>query len=188
MTTASDDHRRAWTTVSAATLIVLVTLPFLDAGIDLARGAFGAGGLTPRRTEAMIRLGITDADRQGLAGATAILTLALCAWAIVVSAGVMARREWARFGGMLTFSFFALMLLPLTIGGLGEADAAWLGVLVAAGQGFVVWLLWSRPTADDIDDAEWRRQRRRQDRGDAGLLRRFRLFIATVQPEDFRDA
>jgi hypothetical protein len=183
-----DRIRRAWTTLAAAGLIVLVTLPFLDAGVGLARSAFDPAPPTGRRLEAMIRLGIPASDGNGLVGASAALTLALCAWSFLLAAGLLARREWARFGGMLTFAFFGLMLVPLTVGGIGETSSAWIGVTVAAAQVLIVWLLWSRRTADDIDDAEWLRQRRRADRGNAGLIRRFRVFLATARADEFRDA
>lgn len=184
----ADRIRRAWTTLAAAGLIVLVTLPFLDAGMGLARSAFDPAPPTGRRLEAMIRLGIPASDGNGLVGASAVLTLTLCAWSFVLAGGLVARREWARFGGMLTFAFFALMLVPLTVGGLGETSSAWIGVTVAGAQVLIVWLLWSRRTADDIDDAEWLRQRRRADRGNAGLIRRFRVFLATARADEFRDA
>lgn len=147
-------------TVVAALLTLAVTAPFALASIDFARVAFG-GAPVDTATVAALRLSHHQAANLVTFAfwMVAILTTQTTALAL----GILRRREWARHGAILTFVALAMIVLPLSLGGMTAdppAPQAWLGVLLGTAEVAIVVLLLTPALADDFDRTEWLRQRR----------------------------
>ena len=153
---------RSRATVAAAVVTFAVTVPYAYAAIDLARTAFGGAPIDASLHDGMIQLGLEPAEYGTVMGISAIALIATALYVGAIGVGILRRREWARYGGILTFLFFGLIMLPLAISGLTydpPSSNAWFGVLLALTEFSIVGLLLLSAVSDDFETAEWMRKR-----------------------------
>lgn len=153
---------RARLTVVSAVLSGLLTLPYLAIGLDLGTIVFGDRELDAHSAREIASLGYSAQEVSNLL-AIAFFVLGLVAlYTIVLSVGLYHRRQWARHGAILTYVFFAMVMLPLAIGGFTAdppAANAWLGIVLGLADLVVPALLLTEDVSDDFGDEEWYRQR-----------------------------
>lgn len=153
---------RSPATIAAAVVTFAVGVPYTIAAVDLARIAFGDGEVGGNLRSGMMELGLAPAEFGTIltVSAVAVITTALYIGALGV--GILRRREWARYSGILTFLFFGIIMLPLAISGATydpPSRNAWFGILLALTEFGIVALLMLSAVSDDFETAEWMRKR-----------------------------
>ena len=127
---------------------------------------------------------------------SAALVLGACAWSLVLAAGLLGRRAWAREAGLLTFLAFSVVSVPAAVGALLGTTAdphPLVGSVLALGNVAVVVLLALRGAAVEVERAEEVRTSRDDPElddpaVDDAEVEAFRDWLETVSPEDFRSA
>lgn len=157
-------HPRSRTTLLAAGFCALLSLPYVVVGVDLGLVVFGDRPLDPHSASEIATLGYSAQETRNLL-AIAFFVLAIVAvYTLILSLGLYHRRQWARHGAILSFVFFAVVMLPMALGGfLAEPPAknAWLGILLGLADLAVPALLLTEEVSDDFGDMEWYRARSR---------------------------
>ena len=153
---------RSRATVAAAVVTFIVTIPYAYAAIDIGRMAFGGAPIHENLHDGMIEFGLEPTEYGTVMAMSAIALISTAVYVAAIGVGILRRREWARYGGILTFLFFGLILLPLAISGLTydpPSSNAWFGVLLALTEFSIVGLLLLSAVSDDFETADWMRKR-----------------------------
>ena len=169
--------RPATSTLAAVAIILLITVPFLINGIQLARSTADPEALRLEVREALILSNVNPGEREAAnyARALSIIMLSVCAVTIAIAVGLLRRREGAHHAGIVVFSLLAVISIGASVAGLSAdppAPRAGLGLLAGIGHAAVVALLFRRSTMDDIEGAESLRLRARWDRQERRRQRR----------------
>lgn len=163
---------RAGTTSTAAFLMLSLTAFFTYAGVQLTRNALDPSSVDRTRALTAIGLGLNPRQSQNLTGILAVMLLTLCALSVTLGIGVIARRQSMRHAAIGLFVMFAIVTVPLALGGVlsdtsstGREDLPpanpWLGVLIGIVDILIVVLLVLPKTAADFERAESARMRAR---------------------------
>lgn len=158
----------ARTTLAAGLLAILVSIPFLIRGIGSLLVALNPD-VTLGYRRAMVTLGIPASAAEVTTAATigSVVTLVLTALALLLAAGILRRRQWAREGGLGLFGLFGIVLVLLALQGLTSTprgpNAVW-GLLIGVLNLTIAVLLLRPSTVRDMDRAELARKRAREER------------------------
>lgn len=161
-TLAGEGRPRARLTVVAAIVSGLLTLPYLMVAIDLGTIVYGGRELDAHSAREIASLGITGQEVINLLMLAFFVLMFIAGYVLVLSLGIYHRRQWARHGAILSYVFFAMVMLPLAIGGFTAdppAANAWLGIVLGLADLVVPALLLTEPVSDDFGDEEWYRER-----------------------------
>lgn len=153
---------RARLTVVAAIVSGLLTLPYLMVAIDLGTIVYGGRELDAHSAREIASLGVTGQEVINLLMLAFFVLMFIAGYVLVLSLGIYHRRQWARHGAILSYVFFAMVMLPLAIGGFTAdppAANAWLGIVLGLADLVVPALLLTEPVSDDFGDEEWYRER-----------------------------
>ena len=147
------------TTLAAAGLMGVVSIVFAAYGVAVLAIAADGG---PAASRDAVLLGISGRE-EGVARTMVVgVILAVSALTLVLTVGVLRRREGARHAALMTFGLLGFLALAASLPGLMSSPqraGAPFGVLTALVDLGVVALLLSPATADDVDDVERQRER-----------------------------
>lgn len=155
-------HPRARMTVFVAAFSAVLVVPYVFVGVDLALVVFGDRELDAHSARELATLGLSDQEASNLIVIALVALAMITAYALILSLGLYLRRQWARYGAILTYVFFGLVMLPLGIGGsLADPPApnAWMGIVLGVADLAIPVLLLSEEVSDDFGDMEWLRER-----------------------------
>lgn len=154
----------AKSTVAAAVMAIAVTVPFLAQGVISAVQADDPASL-PVVREALVSVGAPAQAYEAsvLLWLFAGLFLTASVTALVLAAGVLLRRPWAREGALGLFGLFGFLAFASGLLGLAAdppgRNAGW-ALVVGLADALVVGLLLRPSSVRDVQVAELRRQRR----------------------------
>ena len=143
--------------MAAAALMSLLALLVGAIGLQAVALLWQPPDLETRQELVLVGMASTAG---GIIGVVGVLVVVVSSVALLLGVGVWRRRPWAREGGLLIFTAFALMLIPTSIAGLGGgARDAEIGLVVGLADAAVVALLMARATSDDFSRMETVRRR-----------------------------
>ncbi|MPZ87635.1 MAG: hypothetical protein GEU81_06075 [Nitriliruptorales bacterium] len=153
----------ARTTLAAGALVVAVSIPYVIRGIGSILVAMNpAMDLGDRQTLVALGIPARGAEASTVATFGAVMTLLLAVLALILAAGILRRRQWAREGAIALFGLFSIVLILLSIQGLASVprgpNAGW-GMVSGVANAVIVALLLRPSTAADMERAEMARQR-----------------------------
>lgn len=159
---AGSRHPRARLTVLAAALSAVLAVPYLYVAVDLGLVVFGDRQLDAHSARELATLGYSSQETSNLIAIAFFALVFLAVYAVLLSVGLFLRHQWARHGAILTYIFFAVVMLPLAVAGFTAdppAANAWLGILLGLADLSIPVVLLSNPVSDDFGDMEWYRDR-----------------------------
>lgn len=159
---AAPRHPRARMTLFVVGFSALMAVPYAFVAVDLGLVVFGGRQLDTRSAREIATLGYSPHETSNLIAIAFFVTAMIALYALVLTIGLYRRQQWARYGAMLTYVFFAMVMLPMAIGGMTAdppAANAWMGVVLGLADLVVPILLLTEAVSDDFGDMEWYRDR-----------------------------
>jgi hypothetical protein len=156
-------RRPAPTTVTAGVVALGVALSVTGFGLSALRTALDPV-LDDATLSVLVESGAPgEARTLGIVGwISAVVTLGVAVLEVALGLGVLARRPWAREGGLVIFGLLGLLLTVVSLQGLSSTprgENAPVGLALGLAHLAVVVLLALRRTGDDITDADATRRR-----------------------------
>lgn len=154
----SERFPRSWWTTATSLLVLLMTIPYVIAGIDLWRTAYGQAPIDAISREAIVELGLSPVEAGNLFVIFFWVFVIVISYVVVLAVGIYLLKPWARYGAILTFAFFGLLMFPMALAGMTwdpPTENGWLGMLLALADFTAVVLLLIRPVSEDFEDAEF---------------------------------
>jgi hypothetical protein len=118
--------------------------------------------MSERGAAALAQMADTPQAAGTLISMSAVALSGVAIYIIALVVGVLRRKEWARYGAILSFLFFGVTTAWMSIAsGISPPRPPywWVGMLFGFGELAVVVLLLMSVTAEDFEYAEWMRKR-----------------------------